>query len=128
MNTADFTVSTRVRMADTRIAAYQLVEYLERVGVEFIFGLCGHTVIAFLHALEGSSIRYISTRHEQVAATPIPEAFDYLAVSQLRAEAKQKLTRVRPRNLGQAGRISGITPADIAVLMLYIREPDRLAS
>jgi acetolactate synthase-1/2/3 large subunit len=68
MKTADFTVSTRVRMADTRIAAYQLVEYLERVGVEVIFGLCGHTVIAFLHALEGSSIRYISTRHEQVAA------------------------------------------------------------
>src|SRR5215471_1828587 len=68
MKTADFTVSTRVRMADTRIAAYQLVEYLERVGVEVIFGLCGHTVIAFLDALEKSSIRFVSTRHEQVAA------------------------------------------------------------
>ena len=54
--------------ADTRIASYLLTEYLERLGVEVIFGLCGHTVIAFLDALEKSRIRYISTRHEQVAA------------------------------------------------------------
>jgi acetolactate synthase I/II/III large subunit len=52
----------------TRIAAYQLTDYLEQLGVEVIFGLCGHTVIAFLDALGKSRIRYISTRHEQVAA------------------------------------------------------------
>src|SRR5579864_8559481 len=51
-----------------RIAAYQLADYLERLGVEVIFGLCGHTVIAFLDALGKSHIRFISTRHEQVAA------------------------------------------------------------
>src|ERR1700693_5952907 len=53
---------------ETRIASYLLTEYLERLGVEVIFGLCGHTVIAFLDALRGSKIRFISTRHEQVAA------------------------------------------------------------
>ena len=53
---------------ETRIASYLLTEYLERLGVEVIFGLCGHTVIAFLDALGKSRIRYISTRHEQVAA------------------------------------------------------------
>jgi acetolactate synthase I/II/III large subunit len=52
----------------TRIAAYQLVEYLERIGVEVIFGLCGHTVIAVLDALRTSKIRFITTRHEQIAA------------------------------------------------------------
>ena len=52
----------------TRIAAYQLTDYLEQIGVEVIFGLCGHTVIAFLDALGKSRIRFISTRHEQVAA------------------------------------------------------------
>src|SRR5579864_9549646 len=52
----------------TRIASYLLTEYLERLGVEVIFGLCGHTVIAFLDALGKSRIRFISTRHEQVAA------------------------------------------------------------
>src|ERR1700686_2395951 len=52
----------------TRIAAYQLADYLEHLGVEVIFGLCGHTVIAFLDALGKSRIRFISSRHEQVAA------------------------------------------------------------
>ena len=53
---------------ETRIAAYQLVDYLDRIGVEVVFGLCGHTVIALLDALGKSRIRFISTRHEQVAA------------------------------------------------------------
>jgi acetolactate synthase-1/2/3 large subunit len=56
------------RATGTRIAAYQLTDYLERLGVEVIFGLCGHTVIAFLDALGKSRIRFISTRHEQIAA------------------------------------------------------------
>ncbi|MDR3702272.1 MAG: thiamine pyrophosphate-binding protein [Candidatus Sulfopaludibacter sp.] len=53
---------------ETRIASYLLTDYLERLGVDVIFGLCGHTVIAFLDALSKSRIRFISTRHEQVAA------------------------------------------------------------
>jgi acetolactate synthase-1/2/3 large subunit len=56
------------RSTGTRIASYLLTEYLERLGVEVIFGLCGHTNIAFLDALGKSRIRFISTRHEQVAA------------------------------------------------------------
>ena len=52
----------------TRIAAYQLADYLEQLGVEVIFGLCGHTIIAFLDALGKSRIRFVSVRHEQVAA------------------------------------------------------------
>ncbi|MEO8483028.1 MAG: thiamine pyrophosphate-binding protein [Acidobacteriota bacterium] len=54
--------------AGTRIAAYQLTDYLERLGVEVVFGLCGHTVIGMLDALGKSRIRYVSTRHEQTAA------------------------------------------------------------
>ena len=50
----------------------------------------------------------------------IPAYFDFAAVPQLRAEAREKLTRVRPASLGQAGRISGICPADLAVLMIYL--------
>src|SRR6188474_1265985 len=53
---------------ESRIASYLLTEYLERLGVEVIFGLCGHTVIALLDALGKSRIRFVSTRHEQVAA------------------------------------------------------------
>jgi len=58
----------RPPQAGTRIAAYQLTDYLERIGVEVVFGLCGHTVIGFLDALGKSQIRFITTRHEQVAA------------------------------------------------------------
>jgi acetolactate synthase-1/2/3 large subunit len=54
--------------SETRFAAYLLAEYLERLGVEVVFGLTGHTVIGMLDALGRSSIRYVSTRHEQVAA------------------------------------------------------------
>jgi acetolactate synthase-1/2/3 large subunit len=53
---------------ETRIASYLLTDYLERLGVEVIFGLCGHTVIGFLDALGKSKIRFISVRHEQIAA------------------------------------------------------------
>ncbi len=51
-----------------QLIAPQLVRYLEARGIEHIFGLCGHTNIAVLTALEGSRIRFVNTRHEQVAA------------------------------------------------------------
>jgi acetolactate synthase-1/2/3 large subunit len=55
-------------MSNTRILSYQLTEYLEKLGVEVVFGLCGHTNIAFIDALHRSKIRFIITRHEQIAA------------------------------------------------------------
>jgi tRNA uridine 5-carboxymethylaminomethyl modification enzyme len=50
----------------------------------------------------------------------IPETFEYQAVKGLLAESKQKLSKIMPRSLGQALRIPGVTPADIAVLMVYL--------
>ena len=50
----------------------------------------------------------------------LPEDIDYLSINGLRIEARQKLDKIRPRSLGQAGRISGVSPADIAVLMVYL--------
>ncbi len=60
-------------------------------------------------------------RFQRLESRPIPSHFDYMAVPQLRAEAKEKLTRIRPTNLGQAGRISGISPADLAVVLIYLK-------
>ena len=65
---APHTVDRTEKGTETRIASYLLTEYLERLGVEVIFGLCGHTIIAFLDALRKSRIRFVSTRHEQIAA------------------------------------------------------------
>jgi tRNA uridine 5-carboxymethylaminomethyl modification enzyme len=59
-------------------------------------------------------------RFQRLESRPIPRHFDYQGLPQLRAEAKEKLARIRPANLGQASRISGISPADIAVVMMYL--------
>ena len=49
----------------------------------------------------------------------LPADVDYSGISGLRKEAQEKLTRVRPHNIGQASRISGVSPADISVLIVY---------
>ena len=51
----------------------------------------------------------------------IPQDIDYEDVHNLRKEARQKLNEVRPENIGQASRISGVSPADISVLMIYLK-------
>ncbi len=57
---------------------------------------------------------------------PMPGGIDYHAITGLRLEARQKLAQIRPLNLGQAGRVSGVSPADVAVLMVYLKmDPSR---
>ncbi len=69
---------------------------------------------------------YIDRQHRQVARLEkmeevlLPGDLDYGAIGGLLAESRQKLAKVRPRTLGQAGRISGVTPADIQLLSLYL--------
>ena len=50
----------------------------------------------------------------------IPETLDYQEVPSLRIEARQKLEAYRPASVGQASRISGVSPADISVLLVYL--------
>ncbi len=52
----------------------------------------------------------------------IPEDIDYMTVPSLRIEARQKLTKFQPRSIGQASRISGVSPADISVLLVYLTQ------
>lgn len=55
----------------------------------------------------------------------LPEDIDYFSIKALRIEARQKLDKIRPLNLGQASRISGVSPADIAVLIVYLQKMNR---
>ena len=55
----------------------------------------------------------------------LPEDLDYAAMDGLRLEARQKLAAIRPRSLGQAGRISGVSPADVAALMVWLQANGR---
>jgi tRNA uridine 5-carboxymethylaminomethyl modification enzyme len=61
-------------------------------------------------------------RTQRVEEQHIPETLDYQAIQHLRTEARQKLARTRPRTVGQASRVEGVTPADIAILMVYLEK------
>jgi tRNA uridine 5-carboxymethylaminomethyl modification enzyme len=62
----------------------------------------------------------LATRMNQLEDLQIPETFDYKKIQSLGNEAREKLSRVKPRTLGQASRISGINPSDVQILMVYI--------
>ena len=62
-------------------------------------------------------------RRRQHGEKPIPEGFDYCRVRHLRAEAREKLEKIRPRTLSQAGRVSGITPTYLTLATNFILYP-----
>ena len=71
---------------------------------------------------------YLARQEKQVAefkkeeSRLLPPELDYNAISGLRLEARQKLSEIRPMSIGQAGRISGVSPADIAVLLIWLEQ------
>ncbi len=72
---------------------------------------------------EGYIKRQLSQAQQfkKLESKQIPNEIDYLSIDGLRIEARQKLDKIRPKSLGQASRISGVSPADIAVLMIYLK-------
>ena len=59
-------------------------------------------------------------RQKKFEAKLLPDTIDYTQIKGLRLEAAQKLSAIRPKTLGQAARVSGVNPADITVLMIYL--------
>ncbi|MCD0458470.1 tRNA uridine-5-carboxymethylaminomethyl(34) synthesis enzyme MnmG [Roseiconus lacunae] len=74
---------------------------------------------------------YVSRQRDEVARQQrmlkkkIPQTFDYATITAMRGEAREKLSSIRPVTLDQAQRISGITPADIALLLAYLEAPSK---
>ena len=75
--------------------------------------------------------QYIDRQNQQVnqfkklEKKKLPADIDYNDISNLRIEARQKLSLIRPENIGQASRISGVSPADISVLLVYLKMKGR---
>ncbi len=139
--------AARVRLADLKAAAAArgldpaalgesgatAEELLRRPGIEYelvadVIGR-GEGVTPAMAQRIGTEIRYAgyiarearavreTQRHEQ---TPIPPEFDYAPLTTLTLEAREKLARIRPRTLGQAGRIPGVSPSDLAQLSIAL--------
>jgi tRNA uridine 5-carboxymethylaminomethyl modification enzyme len=77
---------------------------------------------------------YVSRQDEEIARLrqyedrPLPATIDYLGIQALSIEIRQKLDQVRPATLGQAARVSGVTPAAVSVLLVHLKRLDQLAA
>jgi tRNA uridine 5-carboxymethylaminomethyl modification enzyme len=120
-----------VRLEQTRYGSDTLVQLLRRPGTTY------KDLPSFDNSLLDEVIQqveiatkyagYLSRQDAEVAKfktlenKKIPAAFDYMNVPSLRNEARQKLGKIRPATLGQAARISGVSPADIGILMVWLK-------
>lgn len=64
-------------------------------------------------------------RAQKLETKLLPEEIDYMQIQGLSLEARQKLTKIKPRSIGQAGRISGVSPADVSILMIFLEQHRR---
>ena len=131
----------RELLDSVRIDGKTLADRFQRPGIETdkVFALADELTAARLGSLRQEQsravesmivdLRYAGYMDKQAAALKhmqdldaklIPDGFDYAAITHLRHEAAEKLQAIRPRTLGQALRISGITPADVTVLSIWL--------
>ncbi|MDD2647781.1 MAG: tRNA uridine-5-carboxymethylaminomethyl(34) synthesis enzyme MnmG [Eubacteriales bacterium] len=119
---------------------YTLEELLKRpqIGISELVSLCPELSAYSRGALSEAEIAvkyegYLQKEQEHIRKEQameeklLPEETDYSSIGALRIEARQKLARQRPRSLGQASRIPGVSPADIAVLMVWLQKRERSA-
>ncbi len=128
--------AAKVQLDAARIEQVSGTKYLRRTEVTWD-EMCAHVPALQQYSAEVADQvlwdtryeGYIQRQHIQVARQQrmsekrIPVSFDYERIGGLRSEAKQKLTKIRPVSLDQASRISGITPADIGLLLAHLESP-----
>jgi tRNA uridine 5-carboxymethylaminomethyl modification enzyme len=118
------------RLEQTRAGSETLAQLLRRPEISYT-DICNDSQLAS-DVVQQVEIAlkyagYIARQHNEVAkfkdleSKQIPPDFDYLAVPSLRREARQKLLSIRPATIGQASRISGVSPADISILLVWLK-------
>jgi tRNA uridine 5-carboxymethylaminomethyl modification enzyme len=100
----------------------------EVTGLKQIYESCGHRAVEIMEAAE-IAIKYegyISREHQmaekikRLEKIKLDEHFDYGRLKSISTEARQKLTKIKPLSIGQASRISGVSPSDVSVLLIYM--------
>jgi tRNA uridine 5-carboxymethylaminomethyl modification enzyme len=119
------------RLAKTRVGAETLTQLLRRPEVSYGDLPGGRSEVSAEVAQQAEiAIKYEGyidrqelevAKFKQLEDKQIPDSFDYGTVHSLRAEARQKLIKIRPATLGQASRISGVSPSDIGILMVWLK-------
>jgi tRNA uridine 5-carboxymethylaminomethyl modification enzyme len=120
------------RLEKTRAGQDTLAQILRRPGSAYATMPCARTDLA-QEVIEQVEISlkyegYIVRQEGEVAKLKnveekqIPDWLDYAKIPSLRTEARQKLTKIRPATLGQASRISGVTPSDVGLLMVWLKQ------
>jgi tRNA uridine 5-carboxymethylaminomethyl modification enzyme len=125
--------AARATLAATRVGGTVVADLLKRPDYTWAEAVAAAPALAAISRESAvqveNDIRYAGylaldreriERQRKMAERLIPEGFDYAGVRHLRAEAREQLARIQPRTLGQAGRVSGITPADLALVVLAL--------
>jgi tRNA uridine 5-carboxymethylaminomethyl modification enzyme len=130
-----FLKSTRIRQGDNGHSAYDLLrrpdmtpEHVQSLLPESSALRAHHSALIWSQVeIEAKYAGYIEREKEsarrmhELEDKPIPQAFNFGRISDLRTEAKQALEKFRPATIGQAGRLEGITPSDLTILMVHLR-------
>jgi tRNA uridine 5-carboxymethylaminomethyl modification enzyme len=130
-----FLKSTRIRQGDNGHSAYDLLrrpdmtpEHIQSLLPESSALKVQHPALIWSQVeIEAKYAGYIEREKEsarrmhELEDKPIPQAFNFGRISDLRTEAKQALEKFRPATIGQAGRLEGITPSDLTILMVHLR-------
>lgn len=115
---AGLTVDEILRRTNITVEDIQSIGYLNGIDKDALYEI----------EIECKYRGYIEKEKEAIAQAKklenkiLPNDIDYLSIDGLRIEARQKLAKIRPQNLGQAGRISGVSPADVQILIVYLAQ------
>ena len=127
-----------VRLQNTRIGGVTLADMLRRPevsykSIESKSSILSEDIISQVE-IEIKYAGYISRQEAEIGKLRsledkcIPTGFDFNTVPSLRNEARQKLNKIRPGTLGQASRISGVSPADVAILMVWLKKGTKMTN
>lgn len=110
----------QVEIEDLLGAVHSLKAYSEKISKDWLEEVLHQTSVSVKYEGYIQKENEIVERFSKLEDLFLKEDFDYNALTALSMEARQKLSQIRPKNLGQASRISGVSPADISVLMVHL--------